>query len=57
MTAISLRSSRLSYSEGEQQLLVGVLLPNSETHMRQARFTNVVSEEALKLRILAQVRQ
>ncbi len=57
MTAISLTSNRHEYGGGEQRLLVGLNLPNSETHMRQAGFTNALSEVALTLNILSQVRQ
>ncbi len=57
MTAISLTSNRSEYGGGEQLVLVGLNLPNSETHMRNARYINAVSSQALKLSILAQVRQ
>ncbi len=54
LTAISVHYNERG-GGGEQRLLVGLNLPNSETHLRQAGITNVSSNEALKLNILAQV--
>ncbi len=54
LSAICVQNSGHVY-EGEQRILVGLNLPNSETHLRQTGITNVASNEALKLNVLAQV--
>ncbi len=58
MTALSvLTHQHVQYDTNEQRLLVGVNLPNSEMHLRYCGCRNVTSNDALKLNILAQVRE